>query len=286
MASKSQLWAPKQARDYIYVPEAADNKYTHGVLGVVAGSKKYPGAAILAIKACAASGVGMIRFVGTPALNALVLNTTPSVVVSNGRVDAWLLGPGIEGRMDIDPSTLVRQRAMQVAYEDSVPTVLDAGGLAILEKKRKPILITPHAGELSQMLAGYDVKASAHQISTKPAKWAQIAHDTLGVTVLLKGSRTFVADSNALVELPLATPWLATAGTGDVLSGILGALVATHAKDLIEHPTQMVYIAATGALIHALAAQRASAGGPTSAERIIEQISATVADLVAIESAL
>lgn len=272
----ARMWDAHLTREFIYVPTEQDNKYTHGVLGIVAGSKRYPGAALLATKSALETGVGMARFVGTASLNAMMLAAAPSVVVAPGRVNAWLLGPGIGDYDSEDPNTIFRHRSMVLAYEENLPTVLDAGGLLMPDKLHEATLLTPHAGELSRLLATRGIEISADRISDNPLEWATRAAATLNATVLLKGSRTCIASPDKLIEMPLATPWLSTAGTGDVLAGIIGALTATHAKSLVNHPEYFADVAASGAFIHALAASQVSQGGPFSAEALVRQIPAAV----------
>ena len=108
----------------------------------------------------------------------------------------------------------------------------------------------------------------------------QIASDTLKVTVLLKGAITFVADSEQLIELPKATPWLATAGTGDVLAGIVAALVATNEIEILNDASALARIAASASFVHNQAAIAASGDGPFSATQIIEFIPQTVAKFI------
>ena len=96
------------------------------------------------------------------------------------------------------------------------------------------------------------------------------------MTVLLKGSETVVANGNLVIELPPATPWLATAGSGDVLAGIIGSIVATNEIEILNSNNRLAEIAATGAFIHDLAARLASNGGPISASMIIDQIPAAI----------
>lgn len=277
----TRTWDAHLTREFIYVPSERDNKYTHGVLGIVAGSKKFPGAALLATRAALESGVGMARFVGTASLNAMILAAAPSVVVAPGRVNAWLLGPGIADYDAQDPNTIFRHRSMVLAYEEELPTVLDAGGLTMPESFHELTLLTPHAGELSRLLASHGIDVSADRIGDNPLEWAQRACESLGATVLLKGSRTCVAGPGKVIELPLATPWLSTAGTGDVLAGIIGALAATHAQSLIDQPEYFADLAASGAYIHALAASQVSQGGPFSAESLVRQIPAAVREILA-----
>jgi NAD(P)H-hydrate repair Nnr-like enzyme with NAD(P)H-hydrate dehydratase domain len=100
------------------------------------------------------------------------------------------------------------------------------------------------------------------------------------VTVLLKGSVTYVSNDDLLIELPAATPWLATAGSGDVLAGIMGALVATNTVEILNDNNRLAEVAATGAYIHAQAAKNASRGGPISAEMITAHISGAISQLI------
>lgn len=83
-----------------------------------------------------------------------------------------------------------------------------------------------------------------------------------------------------LIELPAATPWLATVGSGDVLAGIIGALVATNTVEILNDSNRLAHVAATGAYIHAQAALLASRGGPISAEMIVDQISGAISQLL------
>ena len=99
------------------------------------------------------------------------------------------------------------------------------------------------------------------------------------MTVLLKGSITVVAHDDYIIELPKATSWLATAGSGDVLAGIAGALVATNYIEILNGPDRLADVAATAAFIHNRAALAASAGGPISASSLIAEIAQTVATL-------
>jgi hydroxyethylthiazole kinase-like uncharacterized protein yjeF len=280
MTTVLKKWTAKDAKKCIAVPSDLDNKYSRGVLGVITGSAQFPGAAVLTTSAAAATGVGMIRFYPSSGLDHLVLHSTPSVVVFPGNVSGWIVGSGIDARKYSSWTTWLRYRHFKSLKIQGVPTVLDAGAIDLAGKLEQPTLITPHSGELARLLNSRGVSVTSEAIEGNPKKWVATAAKTLAVTVLLKGSRTYVANDSALIELPVATPWLATAGTGDVLSGIVGALVATHLIEILNDSDYLAPLAATAALIHANAAQLASRGGPISAESIIPEIAGAITQIL------
>jgi hydroxyethylthiazole kinase-like uncharacterized protein yjeF len=250
------------------------------VLGLITGSAQYPGAAVLTTAAASATGVGMVRFHSSSGLAHLVLHSTPSAVVQPGKVAAWVVGSGINAKKYSDFTTWLRHRWFKLVQLQSVPTILDAGALHLAGSLEQPTVITPHSGELAALLSARGVKVSAEAIEGDPKKWVQNAADTLGVTVLLKGSTTFVANDEVLIQLPIATPWLATAGSGDVLAGIMGALVATNAIEILNDYNHLAYVAASAAYIHNQAAMSASSGAPINAEAIITAIPETLGKLL------
>ena len=280
MTMVNKKWSSKDAKKCVAVPSDLDNKYSRGVLGVITGSAQYPGASVLTTSAAAATGVGMIRFYASSGLEHLVLHQTPSVVCHPGNVSAWIVGSGIDARKYSSFTTWIRYRHFKSLKIQGVPTVLDAGALNLAGKLEQPTVITPHSGELARLLNSRGVTVTAEAIEGNPKKWVVTAAKTLGVTVLLKGSRTYVANDSLLIELPEATPWLATAGTGDVLAGILGALVATHLIEVLNDSDYLAPLAATAALIHANAAKNASRGGPISAESIIPEIAGAITQIL------
>ena len=280
MTRKVVKWTARDAAKCIITPSDLDHKYSRGVLGVITGSAQYPGAAVLTTAAASATGIGMIRFHSSSGLAHLVLHSTPSVVVQPGKVTAWLIGSGIEAKKYSDITTWLRHRWFKLAALQSVPTVLDAGALHLAGSLEQPTVITPHSGELSKLLTARGVVVSAEAIEGNPKKWVQEAADTLGVTVVLKGATTYVANDSVLIQLPTATPWLATAGTGDVLAGIISALVATNTVEILNDYNHLAAVAATGAFIHARAAETASNGGPINAEAIINSIPKVISQLI------
>jgi hydroxyethylthiazole kinase-like uncharacterized protein yjeF len=280
MTRTVKKWTSKDTASCIITPSDLDHKYSRGVLGLITGSAQYPGAAVLTTAAASATGVGMVRFHSSSGLAHLVLHSTPSAVVQPGKVAAWVVGSGINGKKYSDFTTWLRHRWFKLVRLQSVPTILDAGALSLAGSLEQPTVITPHSGELAALLTARGVKVTAEAIEGDPKKWVQNAADTLGITVLLKGSTTFVANDEVLIQLPVATPWLATAGSGDVLAGIMGALVATNAIEILNDYNHLAHVAASAAFIQNQAAVRASAGAPINAEAIITAIPETLAKLL------
>jgi hydroxyethylthiazole kinase-like uncharacterized protein yjeF len=290
------VWGLRDAAQFIRVPSATDDKYRHGVLGVVTGSKLYPGAAVLGVEAAHRTGVGMVRYLGPGSAQQLVLARRPEVVTVPGQVQAWLLGSG----MDSDQRTEPERVRLLMALNSGQPVVLDAGALDLATSATGPVIITPHARELARLLISRSGKSSlalpttdqsalAEDIAAYPGMWSEIAADAMNVTVLLKGNVTHVASpKNAAgtrfhVQIPAPTTWLATAGSGDVLAGILGALLATNGIPAdSEYASEVVFehlgqLAATATFLHGYAADLTSAGGPIAALDIAEAIPAAVA---------
>jgi hydroxyethylthiazole kinase-like uncharacterized protein yjeF len=254
------------------VPGPHDDKYTQGVTGVLAGSSMYPGAAVLCTGAAVAATSGMVRYAGSA--HSQVLAVWPEVIAAptpaaSGRVQAWVVGPGL-GTDDTGAA------ALWFALGTDLPVLVDADGLTILAahpelvaNRTAPTLLTPHAGEFAR-LAGSPPGDDRVGATRKLA-------DAFGATVLLKGNVTVIADPGGPVYLnPAGQSWAATAGSGDVLSGMIGALLAAGL------PTAEA--AAAGAFVHAHAAALSAADpgpgeAPTSASRIVPHIRAALAAL-------
>lgn len=266
-------WSPADAADWIAVPKEDDDKYSRGVLGVVTGSDRYPGAAVLGVEAALHTGVGMLRYLGPERAGSFVLQRRPEAVLSPGRVQAWLLGSGV------DPETLdgVTTDRFQTAAASGLPLVLDAGALSLRERATGPMIVTPHFRELAKA-TGQEVG----DVAADPAGAASRVAEEWGVTVLLKGHSTFVASPGGLRLVASSAPsWLATAGAGDALGGILGALVATHTDEIESDQDALARLAATASVVHGLAAARASGGGPLTVLGLIDAVPATIAALLA-----
>lgn len=260
------------------VPQAHDHKYTRGVLGVLAGSDRYPGAAVLACSA-AAPLVGMVRYVGPAEASSHVLAARPEVVLGEGRVQAWALGSGI-GTDDAERLTQVR-RVLDSAL-GSVPVVADAGALAALPERVPPsCVLTPHAGELAWLLSAWGHSTAREEVEADPVGSLRRAVEFTGATVLLKGATTLVAGPGTPVYAQHdATGWLATAGAGDVLAGLLAGLLAGRSDDAVAHPALVARLAAAAALVHGRAARLASGGGPVRAGDVAGAVPAVLAQLL------
>ncbi|MEV6952789.1 NAD(P)H-hydrate dehydratase [Streptomyces sp. NPDC051183] len=236
------------------VPTASSDKYRRGVVGVVAGSAQYPGAAVLAVAGALRGGAGAVRYVG-PAAEA-VLARYPEVLIGPGRVQSWVVGPGLgEGR------------AGEVArcLAEPVPVLVDADGLrgldsGALRERAAPTVLTPHAGEAAALLGVARESVEAGRL----AAVRELA-GRYGATVLLKGSTTLVASGGGAVRVnPTGTPWLATAGSGDVLSGLGGSLLAAGLPGADA--------ASVAAYLHGLAARRGASGAPLLAHQVAQAL--------------
>lgn len=275
-------------------PERRAHKYSRGVLGIVAGSQRYPGAAVLACRGALASGAGMVRYLGPPEVADLVRRSCPEVVcggsVADSHVQAWLLGPGID---EAAPDQLERVREAAAA---GLPTVADAGALPALPSVLAPhLVLTPHAGELAALLARYGAGPGRAGVEDSTFAAARQAAGLTGATVLLKGASTLVAaPSGTVFSQAEATPWMAAAGSGDVLAGILGALLAqlgrgaTGGGPFVAGPFEAhkigpadhwAAIAAMAASVHGRAGARASAGGPLAAAAIAHAVPGILREL-------
>lgn len=241
-------------------PGARSDKYTRGVVGVVAGSAAYPGAGVLCTGSAVRGGAGMVRYAGTAATQvharwpeAVVTEGGPS---SAGRVQSWVVGPGIG--TDDDALALLRE-----ILATDLPVLLDADGLTLVSRdpslvreRSAPTVLTPHDREFARVFGDVgDDRIGA----------ARRAAGDLGATVLLKGDATVVASPAGPAYVnPTGTSWLATAGSGDVLSGLAGALLAGGVDPTLA--------AACAAYLHGLAGRIASSGAPTTAAGVLDAL--------------
>ncbi|TPF80603.1 bifunctional ADP-dependent NAD(P)H-hydrate dehydratase/NAD(P)H-hydrate epimerase [Bifidobacterium sp. UTCIF-24] len=375
------------ASDAIRLPHVDDGKYSRGVVGLVTGSQRYPGAAVLTARAAARTNTGMVRYLGPERAQNMVLSTMPEVVIGKGHVQSWVIGSGVPSAgaagADADAqretiAALLKHYALNgdAATDDIVydmpPVVVDAGALDLLPA-RVPgqVVITPHAGEMASLLNRLEDEASsdaarsnsisrdipsdedvlpheqpdepldepsslsirtrsttpdgahaahgvgshagrpqhasasgasrltAQDVQSDPLACARRAHELTGATVLLKGAVTIVVDEDHTYVSGSAPAWLATAGAGDVLAGMVGALLAQQGEAITTAET-----AAAGAYLHGQAAAIASEseqqgwqepdligrthrqrfmtlGHPIVASDVIQAIPEAIADIIA-----
>jgi len=221
----------------------SDHKYSRGVVAIIAGSKKYPGAGVLTVGGARRGGVGYVKFINknSDATN-LVLGNFPDVVpiddLQNERVDALVVGPG---------ATTIKSMPMKI------PVVLDSGALALarstkaLRDPQQIVVVTPHEGELESLgfslaqdkesdISAHDKvssvsarnKKSAFALKEARITTAQRVSDELNVISVLKGHRTVIAAPHCTPIIDtLGGPELAVAGSGDILAGLIGAFLAS-----------------------------------------------------------
>lgn len=301
---------------YLLKPEADSHKYSRGVVRIIAGSQRFPGAGLLCVAGASHSGVGMIRLNAPERVENLVLAAHPQIVPDGpaltGTCDALVLGPGLDAQK-ADWEALAQ-------LLENTPAVIDASALepvcALIKEGKLRLrahhILTPHEGELARCLnlfTGTDTDKTAGEIAGKLAdkadkplgkfafeissalqrriQGAQQLAALTGACVLAKGNRTVVVDAKVQVHtLPAVTPWLATAGSGDVLAGLMGGLLALNVRAGAGHVGTTVASAAAlapeiaqlAARLHALAGQLAAeatgpkttyATGPKSAGAVV-----------------
>lgn len=252
------------------VPGPESDKYRRGVVGVVAGSGRYPGAAVLAVAGALRGGAGAVRYVG-PGADAVIARFPETLVHAGppseaGRVQAWVVGPGLgDGRS--------AKAAVADVLAADVPVLVDADGLRLLDAetvrtRTAPTVLTPHAGEAAALLGTAREDVEAGRLAAVRELAARYR-----ATVLLKGSTTLIAEArDTPVRVnPTGTSWLATAGSGDVLSGLTGSLLAAGLT-----PRDA---ASVGAYLHGLAARHGSDGAPVSAQDVADGIPAAWRDV-------
>lgn len=250
------------------VPVPADdaNKYTRGKLTALVGSARYPGAACLVARASQRMGAGYTEVVTAPEAMALVHAASPSLVVRSweglqpldlpvsrpGKPCALAVGSGFDAQ-DEEVVRLVQF----VLKRAQAPVLVDGGGLAALSTKKGrrllkrrfilgfPTVITPHGGEAARLAEPLGLATD------DPARLALSLARAYGVTAAVKGPDTFISDGDQVVRMALGTPALAKAGTGDVLAGLVAALLAQGLEPLDA--------AVLGTSLHALAGRAAEA---------------------------
>ncbi len=248
------------------VPAFDDDKYARGVVGLVAGSDTYPGAGLLATRGALASGVGMVRLNSTRRVQDLVLAAEPGVVMVGGRIQAALIGPGLDEDRREDALELA-----QFCGHCGMPLVIDAWALDLVPDLADVInpevtVLTPHHGEAARLLTSLGAPTAREDVSADPLRYANLLHEATGCHIVLKGPITVVRsfeyadmlrdqallasfinpeldfpdlDSmeqnvvrrDSTVVAPTTTSWAGVAGSGDVLAGLTAGILARPVRD-------------------------------------------------------
>ncbi|MBO0980551.1 NAD(P)H-hydrate dehydratase [Microbacterium sp. SD291] len=271
-------WSRRDTARFLRVPGTEDDKYSRGVVALRTGSAAYPGAAVLGVEAAWRAGAGYVRYVGAQRAADAVLARRPETVAGadtgRSRIDAWVIGSGTDAAQRSDAETA----QLREILTGPAPVVVDAGALDLVPGATAPLLLTPHAGEFARLQQNLGLQARSDD---RPRDVSAVARE-LRATVLLKGARTLIADPEGpVIEMSAGTGWLATAGTGDVLAGILGALIAANRDAPIAE------VAAAGAWLHGHAARHAAGvadgtvpGHPIVALDVAEALPHAIADLL------
>ena len=220
------------------------NKYSHGTVAVLAGSPEYSGAAILCVGGARRGGSGYVNFIYQENLTRnLILSAYPDVVarkdIRSVKVDAWVIGPG----------------SPKIGRRFSIPhakyAVLDSVAMRHAKKiDAEFVVITPHEGEARKL--GFVIGEGDEGRQRSALEMAKV----LGCVVVLKGYHTVVATPEGLAVVDeLAGPELATAGTGDVLAGLIGSMLASWQPVSLSEVVVVVFKAISA---HALAAKAAA----------------------------
>ncbi|WP_396645734.1 NAD(P)H-hydrate dehydratase [Microbacterium sp.] len=275
-------WTGRDAARALRRPTGDDDKYSRGVVGMRTGSARYPGAAVLGVEAAWRSGTGMVRYVGPARAQDLVLARRPETVTADGRVQAWVIGSGT----DAAEREAAETAALRGILSGDVPVVADAGALDLVPAASAPVIVTPHARELARLREALGLTGTAASDEGERLRAAAATADALGGVVLSKGAVTIVAAPGGWVRrIETGTPWLATAGTGDVLGGVLGAVVAAAGAVGRTTLEDLAACAATAAWLHGTAGTAAAArlgvsGGPITALDVAEALPRVIAGLL------
>ncbi|KYJ99486.1 NAD(P)H-hydrate dehydratase [Microbacterium sp. p3-SID338] len=269
-------WSRSDAARFFRAPTAEDDKYSRGVVGIRTGSAAYPGAAVLGVEAAWRTGAGFVRYVGAPSAVAAVLARRPETVggpdAGRTRIGAWVIGSGT----DPDDRSTAEAQALREIVDGDVPVVIDAGALDLAPTARAPFVATPHGREFARLRERVGIDGASDDL----AHVRDVSAAIDGV-VLRKGARTVLAaPDGTLVAVEAGTGWLATAGTGDVLAGIVAAVIAANPDSpLVESAAAAVWLHGHAARLAAAATAGAS-GHPIVALDVAEALPRAVADLL------
>lgn len=272
-------------------PRADSDKYSGGVVGVCAGSDAYRGAAVLCAAGAVRATSSMVRYIGSgweEVVRALPEVVAHTDVESAGRVQAWVVGPGrgTDDRAQAELAQLLDREEALLIDADAITLLSQHADLREkLRARTAPALLTPHVGEFRRLAESLDVEIPDPAADRLAAVRAMAQHFDCGV--LLKGRRTVIAYGVRVHVIDAGSSWGATAGSGDVLAGITGALMAQWESSmgkmrerypewdrgmLSDQYTEVETAVRVHSVAAALAAQTPEGPAPTSASRIAEAV--------------
>lgn len=260
--------------EFIRKPNAADDKYSRGVVGFVTSSDEFPGAALLGITAAMRTGVGMVRYLGPARVADLVLLSRPETVLQDGKAQAWVVGSGVPVD-DEGQSARIRK-----VFGEKNLVVVDAGALQIVDFKNcaAKCVLTPHAGEAATLLSSLGHAITRSEVEADPIAAALLITELTGQLAVLKGNRTVIAQGTKTYQFDPAPAVLATAGSGDVLAGIIGALLAGNADDIFSGDADIFDVVKAAINLQAKAAALAAEHSTVVALDIAEAVGSVVAN--------
>lgn len=285
-AGSVRRWTADDTRRLLRVPGTDADKRTRGIVALRTGSDAFPGAAVLGVEGAWRAGAGYVVYLGPRRAADLVLARRPeTVVVEPGdravRAHAWVIGSGADDRArpahDAGPQPPDDLRPLH----GTDPVVVDAGALTLLPAPTAPVVATPHEREFAVLRTALRLADLGTDVLRDSSARAAAVRETaaaLGGAVLLKGAITLVSDGDAVLAVDAGTPWLAAAGTGDVLAGVIGALIA--ADRAADGQAPLAELAAAGAWLHGRAGRIAAgalgpaAGRPITALDVAEALPA------------
>ncbi|QPK79079.1 NAD(P)H-hydrate dehydratase [Corynebacterium lizhenjunii] len=291
-------------------PGVRSNKYSGGVVGVAAGSQAYPGAGVLAATAAVRATPALVRVISHASPAAAIIAAVPEVVVhpqldAAGRMDALVIGPG----RGTDAQAAAELAAALQIDSGEIALVIDADALTLLSQdsalrellrqRRGVSVLTPHEGEFARLYravcaprdgaggkagsataggAGGEAGPESHLESRSRGELAGTLARELHSIVLLKGRITTIADPDGgLWAVNTGNSFAATAGSGDVLAGLLGALLAQGGQAAHQCVLSAIAIHAHAA---ALAAWTPEGYAGASASRIANALPRATAKLL------
>lgn len=266
---------PEFATELLAPADFTDDKYSRGTVGFITGSEQYPGAALLGINSAFELGIGMVRYLGPASVSNLVLSNRPETVLGLDRASVLVLGSGVP-----DDENGEQRANVESAQGMDVPMVIDAGAMQILDLKQvsRSSIITPHAAEAARLLSKLGESWTKEEVENESQEAATMLAQQTGLAVLLKGNISYVAipGFEPMQSGPGSTH-LATAGTGDVLAGMIGTLIAKAIARGIPITTGSVAeIALIANQLHSEAAEWAAQRGQFGASAVCDAISSVL----------